>query len=126
MVEAEPVLRSLVTCPPQGVRSFAVLPLDSGLGAPAPFDVAIRHAFVPAFHGGLLGDATTAELVGRVLRGEMPVGSAFWLFAGEVVNAGAAAWQVPSLEVSLEPGWATRSDDSCRSVRAEMRGWLDG
>jgi hypothetical protein len=122
MVDEEPALGVLLACPPPRVRSFAVLPLDSGVSAPAPFDIGYRYAVVPAFHGGLLGDGTTQDLIHRVLRGAQAEGSAFWSFAGDVVNAGAAAWQVPSLERALEPRWNT-TIDNCRAVRAELRRW---
>jgi hypothetical protein len=39
------------------------------------------------------------------------------------VNAGAAAWQAPSLEPSLEPAWHA-DGNGCRAVRAEMRRYL--
>lgn len=126
IVDEEPALRLLLRCPPPGVRSFAVLPLDAGVGAPAPMEIGYRHAVRPAFHGGLLGDAATQGLIGRVLQGRRAEGSGFWSFAAGVVNAGAAAWQAPSLVASLEPAWDTHLDaDRCDAVRAELRSWLD-
>jgi hypothetical protein len=123
IVEEEPALGALLGCPPPGIRSFAILPLDSGVSAPAPLHVRVRHAVVPAFHGGLLGDTTSADLLGRVFRGRRAQGSGAWAFVGDVVNAGAAPWQVPSLESSLESGSAIDADD-CPAVRAELRRWL--
>jgi hypothetical protein len=108
------------------VRSFAVLPVDSGVGAPALVDIGLPHAYVPAFHGGLLGDATTQALIGRVLEARRAEGSGFWSLAAGVVNAGAAAWQAPSLVTSLEPSWREDlTNDRCTDVRAELRSWLD-
>lgn len=123
IVDEEPAVGSLIRCPPPGVRSYAVLPLDSGVSAPAPFAIGYRYAVVPAFHGGLLGDATSADLLRRVVLGQSASGSGFWSTVADVVNAGSAAWQAPSLEPSLEPAWHA-SGSSCRAVRAEMRRYL--
>lgn len=126
IVNEEPALSRLLRCPPPGVRSFAVLPVDSGVSAPAPIEIGYRHAVVPAFHGGLLGDGTTQDLIRAVLRGRPADGSGFWSFSADVVNAGAAAWQAPSLVPSLEPSWDAALDDApCRAVRDELRTWLD-
>jgi hypothetical protein len=126
IVDEEPALRVLLRCPPPGVRSFAVLPLDSGVGAPAPMKIAYRHASRPAFHGGLLGDGATQRMIRRVLRGERVDGSGVWSFVAGTVNASAAAWQAPSLVASLESTWRAALDvDHCTAVRAELRAWLD-
>jgi hypothetical protein len=108
-----------------GVRELAVLPLDSGVSAPSPVEVEVPHAWVPAFHGGLLGDGTTATLVGRVLRGEPAAGSDGWAAVGDVINAGASAWQTPSLDQGLEDAWSSLpTPDECRASRAELREWV--
>ena len=118
-------MRSLLQCPAPGVREFAVLPLDSGVSAPPPIEVRIPHAVVPAFHGGLLGDRTSAALLLHVLRGEPASGSSFWSGVADVVNAGAAAWQAPDLVASLVPTWRGLPEaDDCPAVRAELRRWL--
>jgi hypothetical protein len=125
IVDVEPALRRLLSCPPPEVRAFAVLPLDSGVAAPAPLDVGYRHAFVPAFHGGLLGDATTQRMIRAVLDGRRAEGSDVWTLAAGVVSYGASAWQAPSLVTSLEPDWDDHLDDrGCRAVRAALRRWL--
>jgi hypothetical protein len=123
IVDLGPMVGSLLACPPPGVRSYAVLPIDEGVSAPAPLDVEIDHRVVPAFHGGLLGDATTARAVAAVLDGkEPPDGSEWWAGVGATVNALAAPWQVPSLEPDLEPRWRAQPDaEECRAVRASLR-----
>ena len=68
-VEEVPALQGLLRCRLPGRRELAVIPLDSGVSAPAPAHVGIPHAVVPAFHGGLLGDHTTAQLIDYVLQG---------------------------------------------------------
>jgi hypothetical protein len=126
IVDDEPELRRLLACPPRSVRSFAVLPFDSGVAAPAPLEIGYRHAYVPAFHGGLLGDGGTQEMIRAVLRGRPGDGSGFWAFTADVVNAGAAAWQAPSLVTSLEPGWRADLDDrGCAAVHGALQRWLD-
>jgi len=126
IVDDEPALRRLLACPPPLVPSFAVLPLDSGVAAPAPVEIGYRHAYVPAFHGGLLGDDATQQMIRAVLRGRPADGSGFWAFTADIVNAGAAAWQAPSLVTSLEPGWRAALDDrGCTAVRTALKRWLD-
>jgi hypothetical protein len=123
IVDLGPTVGGLLACPPPGVRSYAVLPVDEGVGAPAPIDVGFDHRVVAAFHGGLLGDESTARAVVAVLGGRRPpAGSSWWGSVGDTVNALAAAWQAPSLEPSLEPRWQGQPDgDDCRAVRAELR-----
>jgi hypothetical protein len=113
------------------VRSFAVVPIDSGVSAPAPAEIRYQHAVVPALHGGLLGDPTTQRLIRAVLRGRRVDGSGGWAFGADILNAGAAAWQAPSLLPALEPTWraaledADADDGGCAALRAEIRRWLD-
>jgi hypothetical protein len=104
-----------------------VLPVDSGVSAPAVADVGFDHAVAPAFHGGLLGDGTTQRIINRVLHGKHADGSGFWESVGDVVNVGAAAWQAPDLDRSLEPKWDDDEHaDRCTRVRAELRRWVGG
>ena len=127
IVDEGPTLGALLACPPPGIRSFAVLPLDAGVAAPAPAEVAYEHEVVPAFHGGLLGDDTTARHVEQVLAGEpAPEGSSFWSAIGDGVNALASGWQAPDLEPNLVPDWRDLPMGSCRAVRAELRAWVGG
>jgi hypothetical protein len=125
IVSEAPALRSLLQCPAPDVREFAVLPLDSGVSAPPPIKVRIPHAVVPAFHGGLLGDSTSAALLLHVLRGEPANGSSLWSGVADLVNAGTSAWQAPDLVTSLVPTWHGLPEaDDCPAVRAELRRWL--
>ena len=127
VVDQAPALRALLGCKLPGVRELAVLPLDSGTSAPPPVEFGIPHTFRPAFHGGLLGDATTARLVGRVLHGQRPHVASSWTTLGAVIQAGASPWQVPTLAVSVNPAWRHgRADASCRVARAELRAWVAG
>ena len=118
-----PTAGALLSCPPPHVRSYAVLPVDEGVSAPAPLDIGYDHRVEPAFHGGLLGNDATARAIAAVLDGRRPPsGSGWWAAVGDLVNAGASPWQAPSLEPSLEPVWRGLPDgDDCRTVRAELR-----
>jgi hypothetical protein len=125
IVDEGPTVGALLACPPPGVRSFAVLPLDAGVAAPAPTNIAYDHEVVPAFHGGLLGDDTTARHVEQVLAADrMPDGSGFWAALGKGVNALASGWQAPDLEPGVLPEWRDLPDSDCRAVRAELRRWV--
>jgi len=127
MVDEGPTLGALLACPPPGVRSFAVLPLDAGVAAPAPTNIAYAHEVVPAFHGGLLGDATTARHVEQVLDADgVPEASGLWAALGDGVNALASGWQAPDLEPGALPEWRDLPDSDCRAVRAELRRWVGG
>jgi hypothetical protein len=80
---------------------------------------------VPAFHGGLLGDHTTAALIGDILDGRPAAGSGFWRGASDVVGALGSAWQAPGLGRGLEPAWRTLPDPGdCDAVRAAIRRWI--
>jgi hypothetical protein len=123
IVDLGPTVGSLLACPPPGIRSYAVLPIDEGVAAPAPVDVGYDHQTVAAFHGGLLGDDTTAIAIADVLDGRQPDdGSGFWAAVGDAFGATAAAWQTPGLAPGLEPTWRGQPTDSdCAAVRAELQ-----
>src|SRR4029453_8233298 len=75
IVEEAPALRPLLRCRVPGVRELAVLPVDSGVSAPAFVDTGDPSLTVPAFHGGLLGDGATQEMIADVLGGRRAEGS---------------------------------------------------
>jgi hypothetical protein len=125
IVDEGPTLGALLGCPPPRIRAFAVLPLDAGVAAPAPTDIAYPHEVVPAFHGGLLGDDTTARHVEAVLAGRSPGdGSSVWSTIGDGVNALASGWQAPDLEPSVLSQWRDLPDGDCTAVRRELRRWV--
>ncbi|HZP29828.1 MAG TPA: hypothetical protein VFC99_12810 [Acidimicrobiia bacterium] len=124
IVHEGPALRGLLRCPAPGVRELAVLPIDSGVSAPSPPRIGFPYTVRPAFHGGLLGDGTTADLVARTLDGHAVPTSGFWRFTEKVVQAGASPWQVPDLEPSINPPWHGKSATPCPSVRRELRAWI--
>ena len=126
-VEEGPALQGLLRCAVPGRRELAVIPLDSGVSVPAPAHLGIPHVVVPAFHGGLLGDHTTARLIDDVLQGRRTSGSGVWAALGGAVGAIAAPWQAPGLVPSLEPAWHDlASPSNCAAVRGAMTRWIDG
>ncbi|MFO7591354.1 MAG: hypothetical protein R6X23_10745 [Acidimicrobiia bacterium] len=127
IVERGPSLGALLACPVPEVRGYAVLPIDAGVAAPAPADVAYPYEVVPAFHGGLLGDATTARHVEQVLAGrDAPDGSGSWRAIGDGVGALAAPWQAPDLEPSLREEWRDLPEaPHCASVHRSLGSWVD-
>jgi hypothetical protein len=127
IVEEAPLFQGLLECPAPGVRQLAVLPFDTGLAAPRPAQVRIPAVVRPAFHGGLLGDAPTARLVVRTLRGRPVDLATRWRATERVVQALASPWQVPSLVQSLEPAWRDLPEpDACPAVRRALRRYLGG
>lgn len=125
-VDEGPALQSLLRCAVPGRRELAVIPLDSGVSAPAPTHVEIPHAVVPAFHGGLLGDHTTAQLIDDVLAGRAATSSGGWASTGDAIGSLAAAWQAPSLAPRLEPAWRNLpTPGACAAARGTLRRWIN-
>jgi hypothetical protein len=123
IVDLGPTVGALLACPPPGVRSYAVMPIDAGIAAPAPLDIGYDHQAVGSFHGGLLGNGAAAAAIEDVLAGREPDdGSGFWAAVGDAIGASAAAWQAPGLAPGLESLWRDQPDSSdCDAVRAELR-----
>jgi hypothetical protein len=126
IVDDAPAFRGLVSCGLPGIRQLAVLPLDTGVSAPAPNTLAIPFTVVPGFHGGMLDDARTAHVVERVLAGRDVPDGAGWSVAEDVIQAGSSAWQVPQLPADVNDAWSDAPNPgNCRAVRAHLRAWLN-
>jgi hypothetical protein len=122
IVDEAPALRGLTACAVPHVHELAVLPLDTGVSAPAPEVVGIPYVVVPAFHGGMLDNASTADIVGDVVAGRSVPRDDGWELAEDVIQAGASAWQVPQLTTSINNAWhGAPSPTDCRAVRAHLR-----
>lgn len=122
IVDDAPALRGLTACALPHVRELAVLPLDTGVSAPAPQVVGVPHTVVPAFHGGMLDDASTAAIVRDVVAGRSVPRDDGWAFAEDVIQAGASAWQVPQLTTSINRAWhGAPAPTDCRAIRAHLR-----
>ncbi len=104
------------------VRQLAVLPLDTGVSAPSPSSFRIPYTVVPAFHGGMLDDETTASVVTRTVADKrVPIDDG-WSLAEDVIQAGASAWQVPQLTSGINASWSHAPDpDNCRAIRAYLQ-----
>jgi len=126
IVDQAPALGSVMACGLPGVRQAAVVPLDTGVTASPDDSLAYPSVVVPAFHGGLLDDATTAEVVADVVGGRPLGGDDGWSLAEDVISAGASAWQVPALDDGLNRAWRhDRTSGECAAVRAHLRAWAD-
>ncbi len=122
IVDDAPALRGLMSCSLPRVRQLAVLPLDTGVSAPAPRGLAIPYTVVPAFHGGMLDDDTTAAVVAQMIAGKRVSVDEGWSLAEDVIQAGASAWQVPQLTTGVNAAWAHQPDpDNCAAIRAHLR-----
>jgi hypothetical protein len=122
IVDEAPSLRGLMSCPIPHVRQLAVLPLDTGVSAPAPSSLGIPYTVIPAFHGGMLDDDTTAAVVAQMVAGKRVHADAGWTLAEHVIQAGASAWQVPQLTTSVNTAWAHQPDpDDCSAIRTHLR-----
>jgi hypothetical protein len=125
IVDDAPAFHELMTCPLPGIRQAAILPLDTGVAAPAPRRIGIPYVVVPHFHGGMLDDAATAKVVRQVLDGRPLDDAAGWSFTEGVVQAGASAWQVPSLAADVNDAWVDEpGGHGCGAVRTHLRAWL--
>ena len=97
-----PFLRSIVDDAPRVPRADVVLVASRSpaRGASARYGcerrrrrtrLAIPYAVVPAFHGGMLDDETTATLVTRMVAGKHVRIDDGWSLAEEVIQAGASS-----------------------------------
>jgi hypothetical protein len=122
IVDDAPAFRGLMACSLPHVRQVAVLPLDTAVSAPAPNPLRIPYTVVPAFHGGMLDDDTTASIVARMVAGKrVPVDDG-WSLAEDMIQAGASAWQVPPLTTEINASWSHEPDpEDCGAVRAHLR-----
>jgi hypothetical protein len=122
IVDDAPAFNDLMSCPLPGVHQAAVLPLDTGVSAPAPRRIGIPFTVVPGFHGGMLDDASTAAVVERVLEGRPVREHDGWSLTEGVIQAGASAWQVPALAADVNEAWAREpADGDCAAVRRHLQ-----
>ena len=109
MAEA-PLVRSVLSCPPPGVRQVAVQPLADAVAAPSTPVAGIPTVVVPAFHSGALGDpAIDGAVVGLLEHHPVP-GPGGWALFERVLAPASTAWQVPELALSVNPVWELPAD----------------
>ena len=117
------VLRGLMSCSLPHVHQLAVLPLDTGVSAPAPTNFRFPYTVVPAFHGGMLDDADDGDARHAPDRGQDAFRSGDgWSIAEAVIQAGTSAWQVPQLTNGINASWSHEPDpDNCAAIRAHLQ-----
>jgi hypothetical protein len=81
---------------PTSVRWLAVVPLADALTLPA-CSMPSNVLFVPAFHGGLLGDPPVLGMVRGFLDGRKVSGARSLREAAELMSSAAAVWRMPVL-----------------------------
>jgi hypothetical protein len=110
LVDDAPALRGLLACPVEGVEQLVLFSLADAVAGAAPQLDGLHSAVVPAFHGGLADDAGVQRAIDDTLAGDPPSGFAFWETAATVIGAGATAWRVPTLPLSINPAWEGADD----------------
>jgi hypothetical protein len=97
---------------------------DAVAGAEPHLD-GVPSAVVPAFHGGLADNAEVQRTVRTALEGGASPGYG-WLEATDtMIRAGAAAWRVPMLPISVNPAWEDGDDaSSCGDIVGLVRAWV--
>jgi hypothetical protein len=75
-------------------RWLALVPLADAVTLPA-CSLPQNVLFVPAFHGGLLGDPAVVAMVRSFLDGRDVSGMQSLRQAAQIVSAAAAAWRIP-------------------------------
>jgi len=118
-----PVLGSAMSCPINGVRQFALLPLADATVTPAAGKLPFPTVVLPAFHGGLLENSSGERIVSQILA-DRPAGENQLLsLADEAISYAASGWQVPSLVASDYPKDASKRTGSltCNQLTADLR-----
>lgn len=126
MMDHGPAVRDLLACPLPGTRQLALFPLADAVATPHPSEIGIPSEVVPAFHGGLLADDRIRQAVSRYLERGTLEPATVWPVAQQILRASAAAWQVPELPLTLNPGWSGPGgrSPSCDAMAASLREWL--
>jgi hypothetical protein len=122
LVDEAPVLRGLLRCPPPGTDELALVPLADAVVSAHPSALAIDDSVVPAFHGGGLEHGTIRKAVALALDGEELPDLSVWSSAERLVSIASAAWQAPTLPLTV--GWDVDRAADCGEVTARLREWL--
>jgi hypothetical protein len=111
-------------CPPRGVPTAALVPLADAVATPYSAHTAIPVGVVARLHGVLLDDGDAARTVALFLETGRPPALSTRVKTARLVQAAAAAWQVPSLKASLVPPWRGEQVYGCTSMTESLRTWL--
>ncbi|HET6664988.1 MAG TPA: hypothetical protein VFG94_12050 [Acidimicrobiales bacterium] len=125
IADEAPALREILACPVDGVDQLAVFPLADAVAGAEPHLDGVPSAVVPAFHGGLADNAEVQHTIRTVLeRGAAPE-YGWWEATDTVIRAGAAAWRVPMLPISINPAWEDGDDaSSCTDIASLVGAWV--
>ncbi|MGH9230071.1 MAG: alpha/beta hydrolase [Acidimicrobiales bacterium] len=117
LADEAPALREMLACPVDGVDQLAVFPLADAVAGAEPHLDGVPSAVVPAFHGGLADNPAVQRTIRTVLEGGVSPEHRWWKATDRVIRAGAAAWRVPMLPISVNPAWEAGDDaSSCGDI----------
>jgi hypothetical protein len=107
------------------VDQLAVFPLADAVAGAEPHLDGVPSAVVPAFHGGLVDNPAVRRTIGAVLQGGVSPDDGWWEATDTVIRAGAAAWRVPLLTISVNPVWESGDDaSSCSDIAGLVTAWV--
>ena len=81
---------------------LAVVPLADAVTLPT-CSMPQNVTFVPAFHGGLLGDPPVLSMVRDFLHGRQVIGGQSLREAAELLSSAASAWRMPESSAPSSP-----------------------
>jgi hypothetical protein len=125
IADEAPAFREMLACPVDGVRQLAVFPLADAVAGAEPHLDGVPSAVVPAFHGGLADNSEVQRTIRDLLeRGASPK-YGWWEATDTVIRAGATAWRVPMLPISINPAWEDGDDAStCGDIASLVGAWV--
>jgi hypothetical protein len=125
LADDAPAFREMLTCPVDGVDQLAIFPLADAVAGAEPHLHGVPSAVVPAFHGGLADNPAVQRTIRAVLQGGVSPDYGWWDATDTVIRAGAAAWRVPLLPISINPVWEAGDDaSSCNDIAGLVTAWV--
>jgi hypothetical protein len=125
IADEAPALREMLACPVEGVHQLAVFPLADAVAGAEPHLDGVPSEVVPAFHGGLADNHAVQRTIRTALEGGASPEHGWWETTDTVIRAGAAAWRVPLLPISVNPAWENGDDaSSCSDIAGLVDAWI--
>lgn len=126
LADNAPALRGMLACPVDGVDQLALFPLADAVAGSEPHLDGVPSAVVPAFHGGLADNAEVQRTIRTALEAGVTPDVGWWEATDTVIRAGAAAWRVPTLPISINPAWEEGDDAaSCGDIADLVSTWVN-
>jgi hypothetical protein len=134
-VDAEgTVIRRLSACPLAAYHPVALVALADTVGIPPRQAVGFPVEIMPSFHGGMIADSALDARIRTILMGRAPEQKTGWDRVGNLVQAAATAWQVPTLAATLAPqphgaapaAGTSRATRVCARIDAQLRALIWG